>query len=221
MNAAAHRAGIQTVSDRLDRALEIGRELLGIHLDPGLHSLSRQAWQRQSLDLGRFSSAADLQACRTKIANTRPYLHAEIEIRGKLWAGSHQDRPAIYHGFAQGDGPMAAAYAERLAGGLSVEQCSAIAAWRCGEMRPDTAFGKLESFSDLQALLEPRQIELAQLDQQLSAMILLCMLSWSPTGPMLRHAGHELLIDAGNATALATGLAELVQRQPAQLPAAA
>lgn len=225
MNARAHAAGISTVADRLDRAIVLGRELRDIHADPGLHALSLKAWRAACYRLAGVPGEPELRGIEHRIQTLCPALAAEVEIRGKLWAQYAQDRPAVFR-FRDPD-RWPAVYAEALTAKITDEQASAISAWRCAELRLARSegghgeFGQLDDFADLQAMLDPRQIELHQLDLELTRMVLLPMLHWSASGPVLRHAGLELAVDATTFDHLASGLADLVQRQPAQLPAAA
>lgn len=222
MNARAHAAGISTVADRLDRAITLGRELRGIREDPALHRLAYGAWREFCFRLADVPGEVELDRIRWTIQEKCPALAAEIEVKGKLWAGQHQDRPAVFRFLDPDRWP--AVYAEMLVTRITDHQASALAAWRCMELRTDpdfSQFGKLRDFEQLEAMLEERRAALRKLDDELAGTVLLRMLSWSASGPTLRHGGYELVLDQGNATMLASALAELVQRQPMALPAAA
>ena len=179
---------------RLARAIAIGAELRKIAGDPALHALSRTAWNRMCGELG---GCKDIAAMTVLVEWCRkwPSLWSEITLRAKLWADGHQDRPAIWSGFGpRGD---QAAYAERLAGELTLEQCSAVAAFLCAEMRDQSAFGTLSDWSDLDALTGPRLRELVELDRELAATVRLADIEWDGSAPVPRHAGYVLPVGPG------------------------
>lgn len=153
----------------LGRASEIGQELKRIHDTAGLHKLSADAWRAQSLELGQFKDAAELEALRGKLG---PYLAREIDHRARQWRDGNQDRPAVWAGFSDGDGSMAPSYAERVASGVTVEQASALVGWTVVEVSPEEHFGTLGDFSELDAMREPLLDELRQLDADLAGTVL-------------------------------------------------
>lgn len=166
-----------SVVEMLDRAVAIGAEIERIMGDRGLQRLSREAWVQQCLALGGYGSVEELEAARERLTSL-PYLDREVRLRGETWWRQGQDRPAPWPGFADGDGPRAAQYAERIVAHFSIEQCSAIAAYCCAEMRPDDTFGRLSSFEERDAMLAPLTAELAQLDKALAAEARISDLLW-------------------------------------------
>lgn len=197
-----------SVADMLARAAGIGAQLGAIHADAGLHKLSTKAWRRLSLDLGGFADVDELEAVRAKLVDY-PYLRREIELRDELFWRNGQDRPAAWAGFSDGDA-MPAAYAERRLAGLTVEQASALAAFRVTELAPPEHFGRLDSFEELDAMLQPLHRELGELDQALAAEVRLADLLWQAGRPHVGAAGRLVGVDETSATRLASAVAEMV-----------
>ena len=211
---AAVRA-IQPAGLRLARAIAIGQELGRIHRDASLHSLSKEAWVRLC---GQLGGCRDLAALEALVAKCRrwPSLWSEIQIRAKLWMDGHQDRPAIWSGFGpRGD---QASYAERLAAELTIEQCSAVAALVCAEMRDPSTFGALSDWSDLDALTGPRLRELVELDRELAATFRLADAEWDGSAPVIRYDGYVLALGPGSVNRIASDLAEMARLHDAHDP---
>ena len=197
-----------SVADMLARAAGIGAQLGAIHADAGFHKLSADAWRRLSMDLGGFRDVGELEAAQAKLADY-PYLRREIELRGELFWRNGQDRPASWVGFNDGD-TMPAAYAERRLAGLTVEQASAIAAYRVTELAPPEHFGRLDSFEELDAMVRPLHRELAELDQALASEVRLADLLWQAGRPHVGAVGHLVHLDETSATRLASAVAEMI-----------
>jgi hypothetical protein len=204
-------AVVPPVAELLARAVELGRTRAGILADPANHRLSRSAWDRLVLELGWFSSLEQLEKLEAEIMASCPYLWRAITIRAELWRVHDQDRPAIWSGFGDGDRDPAA-YAERVGFGISVEQCSAVAARRCGSQRPDNWFGRLGSFGELDDMLAPLAAELAGLDRALGDRLRLADLEWIDGRPLLVVGGYSVMVGEDTLPQLATLLAELVTR---------
>ena len=81
---------------------------------------------RQCLELGGYTTVADLQDARAKLASA-PYLKGEVEQRAAIWVQQSQDRPGEWAGFADGRVELAASYAERIMLPMTVAEASAIA----------------------------------------------------------------------------------------------
>ena len=80
------RISIQSpaVAQALARAVDLGAEVERIAGDRGLQRLSRAACVRQCLELGGYTTVADLQDARAKLASA-PYLKGEVEQRAAIW----------------------------------------------------------------------------------------------------------------------------------------
>lgn len=211
---------IETVAAKLKRAAELGRRCRAIREERGLWVLSRSSWRARCLELAGWS-LEQLEAARRQVETAAPYLAAEIEILAKLWSDGRQDHPApapAVFADAERFGP---AYADRLALRLSVDQCSALAGWRCAELRPDASFGRADSLDDGERALAPHLAGLRELDGELLTLVRVGDLAWSSDGrPELRCGGLVVPVDAGSAPRLASAVADAVALA-ARLPAAA
>ena len=210
---------IETVAGKLARAAELGRRIRAIRDERSLWILSRSSWRGRCLALAGWS-LEDLEAARDRVASM-PYLSREIAILGRLWAGGHQDHPAPAPNVFRDGERFAAAYSERLAARLSVEQCSALAAWHCAELRPDATFGRADNLDDGERALAPHLSALADLDAELVTLVRVGDLTWGPDGrPELRTGGLVIAVDQSSAARLASAIAEAAQLL-ARLPVAA
>lgn len=206
----AKTAAAPSVQELLGRAVALGQERARIRMDAGLHKLSREAWIAHCLELGGFADVEELQAARAK-AESFPHLGREVRVRAEMWWRNGQDRPGVWQGFADGTGDRAAPYCERLVAGVTVEQCSAIAAFIVTEMAAPEHFGRLTTFAELDTMLAAIDAELAELDAQLYRDIRLEHLSTEGgRGTGLALGGHGFVgLDQG-ATSLATAAAAMV-----------
>jgi hypothetical protein len=118
-------------SAALLRAAAIGREIDAIAGGVGLQRLSREAWLGMATELAGDSDLAEL---RLRI-EALPYLWRLVGMTAQRWARNQQDRPVPDPVFVDGDNATAA-YAERLTGGVSVGEASAVVAVLVADMAP-------------------------------------------------------------------------------------
>ena len=206
-----------TTAEMLGRACELGERIEAILGDTKLQRLSREAWVRQALELGGYADEAAIEADVARLA-TMPYLRREVSNRAQIFAQHRQDRPASWSGFSTvSDDASAAAYSERLALGLTGEQCSAIACYLTAQMAAPNFFGTLGSFGEREAMLVPLTTELGELDRQLTAEARVADLSFQGDRAYFALPGSRLMPLAGEVVGrLASAAAEMVQVQMRQ-----
>ena len=212
---------IKSVADHLSRAVELGREIGRIGSDRMWHGLSRNAWTIACLRLGGWTSLEAMAAARARLEQY-PHLRRETSILAELWRRGGQDRPALSPIFtdAEREG-LTAAYHERLHAGLSPAECSAIAAMLCAEARPDSTFGGLEFWTDLDAKLAPLERELAHLDQVLARLVSIAAIEWRNNVPTLSAEGIVVPINETSARMIATEFAVQARLRIHETPLAA
>lgn len=207
MGAAKER----TVAGMLARAAQIGAEMDAILGDVGLQKLSRNAWLGMAAEL---ADGADLGGLRELIASM-PYLNRVVHGTAAHWLRTGQDRPVPEGVFLNGEGEYAPSYAERIVAGLSVEQCSAVAAAIFAETAPPERWGRLGGFDEVPALIEPLRAELEQLDEELRASLLVADLRWEAGRPTLTAGGVTLVLNESSAGAVANAFAAEAARHHA------
>ena len=203
---------IETTSSRLKRATELGHRLRAIRGEAGLWSLSCSAWSRLCLELSGWSEPGDLLAADHRVTGL-PCLNREVDIRARLWADSLQDRPAVYAGFLDAD-RFPGCYSELLASCLTVEQVSAVAAYRCAIIRAGRGhpWGTADSVDpvdgDAALAMRPHLETLAELDVALSTTVRLVDITWRAGRPWIEAGDVAVELTQDSANRLASAFAE-------------
>lgn len=206
-----------TVAEACARAVQLGQEIAVLRADGAGRRFTRARWLELACQLAGVRAVKDLEALRAKVAERR-WLLRLCRLVAQAWVEGGHDIPGVVQDFDQPD-RYPAEFAERLAQGLSPEQCSGVVALLAAELVDEQGRAGWWGTSTRGPGAEQAErlaeitAELEVLDRQLLADIRLSDLTSGPSGMGLSLGGHGMVPLSVGVDRLASGIAELLSAQ--------